>query len=589
MMPGVTLRTRALLGLVVAATIATGLAPPGAAAPAAEWMPLSHVRPGMRGEARTVVRGTKVESFDVEVLSVVPGSGPAGDLILVRASGPVISRTGGIAAGMSGSPVYLKGRLAGAIGFGWSFADHSLGLVTPIADMLKALPGGRADLRLLPEPVVARGRTYTHIAVTVRPADAARLAAEAPHIVAMVPLARPLLVSGASARVMQLLKAELDPLGITLMEGAAGASTEARPDLLPGSAIGVQLIRGDLNAVAIGTLTYRRGDAVVAFGHPFLNRGAATYLLTPAVIHEVVRSAAFPFKVGSAGAPVGMITEDRRAGIGGRIGTLPALVAVRTRVIDRDRNRRSTMGTRVVNDRQLGPTLALASAMEAVDRVLDRIGEGTARIRFTLRGRGLEAPIVRENTFYHARDIGSAALLELPEALRLLFANEFVRTGPIDVFIEADIEQGRQTAVLTEASVEPRRVRGGDTLAVKMTARPFQGAQTEQTVELRVPDGFPIGAATMVIRAGGRPMPEQGLAALLTTEPVEAPAASATAQLASFADRDRNTDLIVELVPGTARIPDGTGVSPIQTVRIRTATAWVVRGRVQVPVTVDPK
>jgi hypothetical protein len=93
----------------------------------------------------------------------------------------------------------------------------------------------------------------------------------------------------------------------------------------------------------------------------------------------------------------------------------------------------------------------------------------------------------------------------------------------------------------------------------------------------------------MVIRAGGRPMPEQGLAALLTTEPVEAPAASATAQLASFADRDRNTDLIVELVPGTARIPDGTGVSPIQTVRIRTATAWVVRGRVQVPVTVDPK
>jgi hypothetical protein len=268
---------------------------------------------------------------------------------------------------------------------------------------------------------------------------------------------------------------------------------------------------------------------------------------------------------------------------------LPHLVAVRTRVNDRDRNRQITMGTRVVNDRQLGPVLALSSAMEAVDRALDRIGEGTARIRFTLRGRGLDAPIVRENTFYHARDIGSAALLELPEALRLLFANEFVRTGPIDVLVEAEIEQGRQTAVVTDAGVEPRRVRAGGSVAVKITVRPFQGAETVHTVDLLVPDGFPVGGATVVIRAGGRPMPEQGLTALLATEPVEVPAVSAAAQLAGFADRDRNTDVVVELVPGSARIPDVTGVSPIQTVRIRTATAWVLRGRVQVPVTIEPK
>lgn len=588
-----------VLGWLVIVAIA--LAPAGLAAGPAEFMPLSEVRPGMRGEARTVVHGTTVERFDVEVLSVVPGSGPVGDLILIRASGPVIQRTGGIAAGMSGSPVYLQGRLAGAIGFGWAFSEHSLGLVTPIAYMLRALPGARAgadravahqasgDDRILPSPVTVGGRTITRVAIAPSAGVAATTATRTPGVAVMVPLARPLLVSGMSPRVLQLLRGELDPLGLTLVEGAAGASTDARPTLVPGSAVGVQLMRGDLNAVAIGTLTYRQGDAIVAFGHPLLNRGSTGYLLTPAVIHEVVRSTAFPFKVGSAGAPVGIVTEDRRAAIGGRIGVLPPLVAVRVSVTDRDRGRTAMMGTRVINDRQLGPLLAVAAAMEAVDRVLDRIGEGTAHVRLTLRARGLAGPVVRENTFYHARDIGSAGLLELPEALRLLFANEFVETGPVDVLVEAEIERTRQTASITEATVDTPRVRRGGTVVVGAILRPFQGPAITRTIDVRVPEGFPAGPATVLVRAGGRPMPEQGLAALLAAEPTESPAASMSAQLAGFSERDRNTDLIVELIPGAARIPGGAGDQTVQTVRVRTATSWVVRGRTQLAVTVDPQ
>jgi hypothetical protein len=177
----------------------------------------------------------------------------------------------------------------------------------------------------------------------------------------------------------------------------------------------------------------------------------------------------------------------------------------------------------------------------------------------------------------------------MPEALRLLFANEFVRTGPVDVTVEAQIGQDRQTAVIAEATVEGRRARRGDTISVKILIRPFQGLPAARTIEVNVPDGFPLGAATVLVRAGGRPLPEQGLSALLAAEPVEPPAASAAAQLSSFSDRDRNTDLVVELVPGGARIPDGTGDTSVQTVRIRTATSWVVRGRLQIPVTVDPR
>ena len=576
--------TRAAVTALILASASTGLAlaePP-------EWMPLAAVRPGMRGTALTVVRGTTVESFEAEVLAIVPGAGPSGDLILIRASGPLIGRTGGIAAGMSGSPVYLNGRLVGAIGFGWAFADHSLGLVTPIESMLRAIPGPRAERRSLPTPVWAGGRRIDQIRVSPTQDDAVRADAAVPHLAVMVPLARPLLISGMGARAAQLLAAELGPLGVTPVEGAAGGSTNVNPPLVPGSAIGVQLIRGDLNAVSIGTLTYRRGETILAFGHPLLNRGRTGYLLTAAEIHGVVRSTSFPFKIGSAGAPVGVVLEDRRAGIAGRVGPLPPLVGVRTVVTDSDRGRTATLGTHIVRDPQLGPVLALVSALEAVDRVLDRVGEGTARVRLTLRARGLDGPVVRENVFYHARDIGSAALLELPEALRLLFANEFVRTGPIDVTISVEAKQNRQTASVVEAEATQPRVGRGEEVAVRITLRPYQGTPVTRLVTVAVPQDFPAGPATLLIRAGGRPVPEQGLPALLTAEPVDASAASVAGQLAAFSDRDRNTDLVVELVPGAARFPDATG-GALRTVRVRVATEWVVRGRIQLPITVDAR
>jgi hypothetical protein len=454
--------------------------------------------------------------------------------------------------------------------------------------MLRTIPSPRAERRTLTAPVWAGGRRIDQIVVSRTVGEAARAEAAVPHLAAMVPLARPLLVSGISTRGAQLLAAELGPLGVTPVEGAAGGSTNVRPPLVPGSAIGVQLIRGDLNAVAIGTLTYRRGEMILAFGHPFLNRGRTGYLLTAAEIHEVVRSASFPFKIGSAGAPVGIVNEDRRAGIGGRIGVLPPMVGVRTVVTDGDSGRTITLGTQIVRDPQLGPLLALVSALEAVDRALDRVGEGTARVRLTLRARGLDGPVVRENVFYHPRDVGSAALLELPEALRLLFANEFVRTGPIDVTIAVEAQQGRQTAAVIEAEADRPRVRRGETIAVRITMRPFQGTPVTRVVEVAVPEEFPLGPATLLIRAGGRPVPEQGLPALLAVEPVDVSAGSAADQLAAFSGRDRNTDLVVELIPGAARFPDGTGSAPRQ-VRVRTSTSWVVRGRVQLPMTVDAR
>ncbi len=578
---------------------ATMLAPDALLASAEPpWIDTGDVRRGMRGTGRTVVRGVAVESFDVEALAVMPRAGPAGDLILIRVSGPLIQRTGGIASGMSGSPVYLNGRLAGAIGFGWNFTDHTLGLVTPIRAMSRLLAPGAPVPRQrsglapvaarvpLAVPVTINGATITDVMIAQTFAAARAVDTRGGTVLPMAPVASPLLLSGLSPRAAQLLRAELDGLGVLPIETAAGASSDVRAHLVPGSAIGVQLMRGDVNAVAIGTLTYRDGDAVVGFGHQFLNRGRTAYLLTPAVIHEVVRSAVFPFKLGSAGAPIGVITEDRRAGVGGRVGTLPPMVAIRVIVNDRDRSRVGVIGTQVVRDPQLGPLFALSAALDAIDRAMDRVGEGTARVRMTLRGRGLEAPLVRENVYYHPRDIGTASLVELPEALRLLFSNEFVRTGPIDVTLEVDVDGNRQTATITEVAFARARARRGEVAKLQITVRPYQGAVAVHTVEVVVPETFPVGPATLLIRAGGRPTPEAGLAALLSGDANEPPAMSATSQLSNFSDRDRNTDVVVELVSGAARFPGG-GDSAAQTVKTKITTPWVVRGRVQVSVTID--
>jgi hypothetical protein len=154
------------------------------------------------------------------------------------------------------------------------------------------------------------------------------------------------------------------------------------------------------------------------------------------------------------------------------------------------------------------------------------------------------------------------------------------------VTIQADVEESRQTATVTDSTAE-RHVRRAEALAVRVTLRPFQGEPVTRTVDVAVPEGFPLGPATVLIRAGGRPVPEQGLSTLLAADPVEISAPSAAAQLATFADRERNTDLIVELIPGAARLPDSTAGAPAQTARTRVALPWVVRGRIQLPVIVD--
>lgn len=285
------------------------LMPLSAAYAAPDIMPLDEVKIGMRGIAKTVVLGTKIESFNVEVLGVMKQQSSAGDLILVKASGSVIDRTGGIVQGMSGSPVYIDGKVVGAIAYGWPLKDHTITMVTPIENMLKLLN--------MPQSTNSSPDAL----------EKAEMKAEAK--------AAPLMVSGLSEQALGMLSNHLKPY--QLVPYAIGEAPQGLefPPLEPGSSIGVQLVRGDVSVEAIGTVTYMEGNKVLAFGHPFLRRGSAEYFMTNAYIFTTLSGLDSGIKMGTTGNLIGVINQDRTSGIAGEVATYPAIIPLRATVYDK--------------------------------------------------------------------------------------------------------------------------------------------------------------------------------------------------------------------------------------------------------------
>ena len=270
-------------------------------------MPVDNLKAGMRGYAKTVISGDTIETFPVEVLGVT-GSESMGYQILIRAGGGVMERSGGIAQGMSGSPVYIDGKLAGAIAYGTAFSDPHYCLLTPIQDML--------DLLDKPEP---------H-----RPDAKASL----------LPKGTPLLAGGFAPAGIAVLQETLEPMGVTVTDAGASGGVSSHKDLEPGSSVGAALIQGDLTLGALGTVTWtdERGR-ILAFGHPFMKRGNADFFLTRTWVLASIPNLQTAYKIGTIGAAAGSFNQDRNAGIAGQIGRLPAYIPLYVSVSDSTRSR----------------------------------------------------------------------------------------------------------------------------------------------------------------------------------------------------------------------------------------------------------
>ena len=271
-------------------------------------MPVSEVKRGMRGYGLTVFHGTKIEKFDVEILGVLKKMNTGRDLIMVRVGGgPITSRNTGVIGGMSGSPIYIKGKLIGAISYGSQFAKEPVGMVTPIADMLEAwdpnLPkhaSGYSSAQSLPEPMSIGGKSIKRI--NIDPSGSKPRGIDNGTIY-MQPLMTTMMVSGMSQRGIDRLADILRPFNIRPIAGPGGGSdpnANVKASLEPGAAVGMSLASGDIDLTGICTVTYSRGGKIVAFGHPMLGIGAVDAPMTTAYITDIISSYQVSTKLGSS-------------------------------------------------------------------------------------------------------------------------------------------------------------------------------------------------------------------------------------------------------------------------------------------------
>jgi len=594
---------------IIAALTLGGLAPRGLAqttgSPAT--MPLSAVRPGMTGYGLTVFHGTEIQRFDVKILGILHGGGaPATDLILFRVSGQVMKAAGGNAAGMSGSPIYIGGKIIGALSYGYQFPgpDADLSLATPIDEMLKVLeaPSQATAPTISPRvytanrPITTPAGPVSRVVLMDSTADAAAYNARPlPDTAAVAPAAVPLFASGVSPKAFELLTRVLRRYNVVARQHYAGARAFTAPPLQPGSSFGVELVRGDTDVGAIGTVTYRRGDQILGFGHPFLNAGAASMLLSTAYIDTIVRALDEPFKEGSIGSIVGTLSQDRGVGVLGTVGKFPRMFGVRVQVRDTDLGSAQTLGAQVVRRPDLAEGLVPTAVLSLVQQGLDRVAGGSAQVRITLRAREFPQEIVREDLAYDIGDIATASVLDVPVATQLLFGNFFSSVDPIDISVDVTVTDRPNTALLVVAHPNTQTVHPGDTVRVAVALRPYgDGDQIERVVQFAVPQTFPTGPAFLLVGTAGTlnnangASPADQFQALVQQEGTPLGAASLDEAIDDFEHTGKNTEILVELVPEGVLTAVGNNANPGFELPAGTSvpTPWVVLGKFQIPMTV---
>ena len=430
---------------------------------------IEELQPGMKGYAKTVIKGADIETFDVEILGVT-GSDTGGHSILIKASGPVLERSGGIAQGMSGSPVYINGRLAGAVAYGREFSDPNYCFLTPIEEMLK----------LFDEP-------------TPRPS-------------VFLPKNTPLMVSGFTSDGLEYLKEKLAPLHLTAYAVPTGSGDFSQIQLEPGSSIGVELAKGDINVGSIGTVTYKDDDGrILAFGHPFLQRGSSDYFMTNAWIFASVPNMQSAFKVGALGNTLGSIKQDRSSGIAGKIGDMPKIIPMFVSATDKTRGEHKTSRVQLITDEDLVPALVDSICYNTVSKTSDRKGGGTSRISFDITARGDkqgEIHLRRENMFYHNSDIGKATDAELLYACNMLMKNRFEKVTIFDINVDVETTSNSEVAEIVSAKLLHRSVKQGGILPIEVTFKPYRSEKITRTFNFKVPDKQKVGLMNLVVRSG---------------------------------------------------------------------------------------
>jgi len=462
-------------------------------ASAQNFFPLQDVHPGLRGVGRTVFQGDRIEEFQVEILGVLQNLGPKQTIILARLGGGPLAETG-VLQGMSGSPVYIGGKLLGAIALGFPFSKEPIAGIQPIEAML-------ADATFSAPPAAGASR----LPAVLERSDHQNLTPFGK----LAELPTPISLTGFSAATLAAFTPGLRNLGFQPQEGVSAAaansrqtSTIVRPTpsaaLQAGSMISVGLITGDMNMTADGTVTYVDGKRIYAFGHRFLDIGSIEFPFARSEVIASIPTLNSSFKLSVPREWMGTILSDRNTAVAGELGrpshTVPLTISVRA-----GSSRARDYHLQVVNDRLLTPFLTEAALFSTIDATERTVGVGTMRLRGEVEFEGAFPPLRVHDVFVSdnalAQQVSADAVVTLGFVLSAGFANLHLKNMS---FTLEQVESKRQLR-LVQAWTSAHEVHPGDPLQITALLEGENGLEVTRTVTYHVPAGAPNGSLNFTV------------------------------------------------------------------------------------------
>jgi hypothetical protein len=489
---------------------------------AASQMGVDEIRPGMVGIGRTVFDGTHVEEFKAHIIGVLENViGTHRNLILAKLEGGPLANTG-VIAGMSGSPVYIDGRLIGAVSYALgSFSKEPIAGITPIAEMTDSTsfsetrpPGARVriDYPLTRETLTAAFRKALNWnrPFTDRPNDSQLTGVGAVAGLGgsqlgtlLRPIATPLVMSGFEPELADVFGGAFEDQGFIPSGGSAAARAGEMPfegPLKPGDAIGVMLVGGDLRLGGTGTVTHIDGDRVYAFGHPMYNLGPTDFPMTRAYVYTVLPSLFSSMKLSTTGEVIGTFTQDRATAIAGRLGPGPHLIPI-TISLESARAPAHTFHFGVVNDQLFGPLMTYASILNTLGGYERQYGSAT----FSVRGKAIvkkHDAIAFNNLFSGDQaSMGAAAYVVAP--ITYLMGNDYEKVDLEGVDVTITTTEESRTATLERVWLDDPRPRAGRRVPLKVLFRTNRGEEVIRTLPIDIPANA-SGALSILVSDGAR-------------------------------------------------------------------------------------
>ena len=530
----------------------------GTAAAMEPIMSYSEVEPGAQGTAHTVVDASgEIKQFDVEIIGNVDNDKGSDRMIMAKASGPVVRAAGGVLQGMSGSPVYIDGKLIGALSAGIKDMTPYTFFITPIEDMLPLwqMPDRKnktrirsfdykkylADRKKAEEEAKKKAAAEAQKtadtagqASAIDAATASKIDDELAKIKAKYKQedqkdkaesaaeskgdkaqsdqtspdkkteAKPAENAGPAEPAADAAKAKAEQAPVTFaLDKPEVTSSNYDASLLPGAAVGVAACYGDFSVGATGTVTAVDGKRILAFGHPFLHRGNVNYFMTDAKIIGTISGQSLGMKVATIGHIIGRISQDRETGIAGTLGDFPSVVPIKVHIKDNSLGRDENFGARIAYDEDFLSQLSGGIAYAAMSRTADDLSASTANLQFTIRTNAVkDGKFVRSNMFYNTADVGQIAVSELMQAMNIICSNTDKESDIIDVQVDVTLNSGRKTATLLSAIPDKSSVKPGDTVNFKTTIKPYRADKQTLMIPFTVPKNQPAGKLALDVRGG---------------------------------------------------------------------------------------